>query len=91
MPRSPETRRRFLGRTALAAAGMTLAARRGFPAPAAPAMAPADAWPQFRGTPTLSGLSAATLSATLTVAASPALTKAFNPAAIAQDRLSFFR
>ena len=68
MPRSPETRRRFLGRAALAAAGATLAARRGFSAPAAPAMAPADAWPQFRGTPTLSGLSAATLPPQLSVA-----------------------
>ena len=56
MPRSPETRRRFLGRTALAAAGVTLATRRGYSAAAAPVMAPADAWPQFRGTPTLSGL-----------------------------------
>jgi len=68
VPRSPETRRRFLGRAALAAAGATLAARRASPAPAAPAIAGADAWPQFRGTPTLSGLSAATLPAQLSVA-----------------------
>ena len=68
MPRSPETRRRFLGQAALAAASATLAGRRGWAAAAAPAVAPADAWPQFRGTPTLSGLSAATLPPQLGVA-----------------------
>jgi outer membrane protein assembly factor BamB len=82
VPRTPEPRRRFLRRASLAAAGLALApgrpraaagqatAPRQAPAAAASgaATAPADAWPQFRGTPSLSGLSAATLPEKLTVA-----------------------
>lgn len=83
MPRSPEnpgisdrssrrleTRRLFLQRAGLAAAAAALAPRRGLAvsAPGGPELkAPADAWPHFRGTPTLSGLSAATLPPELAV------------------------
>lgn len=69
MPRSPEPRRSFLRRAGGAAAALALGTRSGRTALAAdgPAVAAADAWPQFRGTPTLSGLSAATLPSKLGV------------------------
>ena len=68
MPRTPDTRRRFLREAGLAAAAVALATRRGTAAASVPAAAPADAWPQFRGTPSLSGLSATTLGDKLSVA-----------------------
>ena len=68
MPRTPDSRRRFLRQAGLAAAGVALSPRVGRTAASASATAPADAWPQFRGTPSLSGLSATTLADKLSVA-----------------------
>ena len=54
------TRRAFL--RAISAAAVTTAAPMGAQT-TGPARAPADAWPQFRGTPSLTGHSATTIAA----------------------------